>query len=251
MARFGIGKRRRWDLEVDVLALGSGLGGITAALVAHDLGRKTAVLEKDPKLGGVCSYSGGEIFNPNNREMRAAGIEDSEEAARAYFDFVGAGFNDPELTHRLLEIRHEAVEYLTDHAGMGWDCSPTQADYYYPFVPGSRDGGRYLVMNLFSGAELGEWQTRTHISPHHPQGLLHADLIRFGGLAKVKDWDYEMIAERISNDQRAFGPSMMGYLIKAAMIDRGIPAYIDTPARELISDDDGAVIGVRALVWRS
>jgi 3-oxosteroid 1-dehydrogenase len=244
--RFGFGKRRRWDLEVDVVSLGSGLGGLTAAIVAHDLGRKTVVLDKSPKLGGVCAYSGGETFNPCNREMRAAGIEDSEEAARTYIDFIAAGFNDPELTDRLMEARHDALEYLTDRAGMGWEVSPTQADYYYPFAPGSHPGGRYLVMNLFSGAELGEWQTRTHISPHHPQGLLHVDLTRFGGLAKVKDWDYEMIAERVRNDQRAFGPSMMGFVIKAAMIDRGIPAYVDTPARELVTDDNGAVIGVRA-----
>ncbi len=38
---------------------------------------------------------------------------------------------------------------------------------------------------------------------------------------------------------------MMGYFVKAAMIDRGIPAYTETPARELITDS-GAVIGVRA-----
>ena len=240
------GRRQRWDLEVDVLALGSGLGGLTAAIVAHDLGRKVAVLDKSPKLGGVCAYSGGETFNPNNRQMREAGVEDSEEAARRYVDFIAAGFNEPELTDRLMAMRNEAMDYLTDHAKMGWVTSPTQTDYYFPFAPGSHEGGRYLVMNLFSGAELGEWQARTHVSPHHPMGLLHTDLTRFGGLAKVKDWDYEMLAERVENDQRSFGTSMMGYLIKAAMIDRGIPAYVDTPARELITDDDGAVIGVRA-----
>jgi 3-oxosteroid 1-dehydrogenase len=240
------GRRQRWDLEVDVLALGSGLGGLTAAIVAHDLGRKVAVLDKSPKLGGVCAYSGGETFNPNNRQMREAGVEDSEEAARSYVDFIAAGFNEPELTDRLMEMRNEAMDYLTDHAKMGWVTSPTQTDYYYPFAPGSHEGGRYLVMNLFSGAELGEWQTKTLVSPHHPMGLLHTDLTRFGGLAKVKDWDYEMLAERVENDQRSFGTSMMGYLIKAAMIDRGIPAYVETPAHELITDDEGAVIGVRA-----
>ncbi len=51
LVKFGFGRRQRWDLEVDVLSLGSGLGGITAAIVAHDLGRETAVLEKSPKLG--------------------------------------------------------------------------------------------------------------------------------------------------------------------------------------------------------
>ncbi|MBW2425814.1 MAG: FAD-binding protein, partial [Deltaproteobacteria bacterium] len=89
------GRRRRWDLEVDLLALGSGLGGLTAAIVAHDLGREVAVIDKSPKLGGVCAYSGGETFNPNNRQMREAGIEDSEEAAREYVDFIAAGFNEP------------------------------------------------------------------------------------------------------------------------------------------------------------
>ncbi len=239
-------RRQRWDLEVDVLALGSGLGSLTAAIVAHDLGKRVAVIDKSPKLGGVCAYSGGETFNPNNRQMREAGIEDSEEAAREYVDFIGAGFNDPELTDRLMEMRNEAMDYLTDRAKVDWICSTTQIDYYYPFAPGSHEGGRYLVMNLFSGAELGEWQTKTHVSPHHPMGLLHEDLMRFGGLAKVKDWDYELLAERVRNDQRSFGSSMMGYVVKAAMIDRGIPAYVDTPARELITNDEGAVIGVRA-----
>ena len=124
------GRRQRWDLEVDVVALGSGLGGLTAAIVAHDLGRSVVVLDKSPKLGGVCAYSGGEIFNPNNRQMRAAGIEDSEEAAREYIDFISAGFNEPELTDRLMDSRHEAMDYLTDHTGIDWDYSSTQADYY-------------------------------------------------------------------------------------------------------------------------
>jgi 3-oxosteroid 1-dehydrogenase len=244
--RFGFGKRQRWDLEVDVLSLGSGLGGITAAIVAHDLGLETAVLDKSPKLGGVCAYSGGETFNPNNRQMREAGIEDSEEAARQYVDFIAAGHNEPELTDRLMESRHEAMDYITDHTGIDWEISTTHTDYYYPFVPGSHGGGRYLVMKLFSGASLGEWQTKTHISPHHPQGLLHEDLTRMGGLAGAKDWDYEMIAERVAQDQRAFGPSMMGFLLKAALVDRGISAHVETPARELITEDGGAVIGVRA-----
>jgi len=244
--KFGFGRRQRWDLEVDVLSLGSGLGGITAAIVAHDLGREVAVLDKSPKLGGVCAYSGGETFNPNNREMRAAGIEDSEQAARAYLDFLGAGFNDSELTDRLMESRHEAMEYVTDHTGIDWEISSNLADYYYPFIPGSHAGGRYLVMNLFRGADLGEWQTKTHISPHHPQGLRSEDLHRMGGLAKAKDWDYEMIAERVAQDLRAFGSSMMAFLLKAALIDRRIPAYTETPARALITDEEGAVIGVRA-----
>ena len=239
-------RRSRWDLEVDVLSLGSGPGGLTAAIVAHDLGRKTAILEKAPKLGGVAGFSGGEVFHPNSREMRAAGLEDSEEAAREYFDFLSGGFNEAELTERLLTKRAEALEYLADRAGMPWHCVPNLPDYYYPYAPGSREEGRYLAAGLFDGSSLGEWQRRTLVSPHHPMGLLHEDLYRFGGLANVAHWDYELIAQRIEADQRSFGTGMMGYLIKAAVIDRGIPVHAEAPAQELLTDKQGRVIGVRA-----
>ena len=37
-----------WDREVDVLAVGSGLGGLSAAIAAHDAGCDTLVIEKAP-----------------------------------------------------------------------------------------------------------------------------------------------------------------------------------------------------------
>src|SRR2546429_5057850 len=68
---------RNWDLETDLIAVGSGLGGLGAAIVGHDLGARVIVLEKAPKLGGVCAYSGGEVFVPCNHLQHAAGISDS------------------------------------------------------------------------------------------------------------------------------------------------------------------------------
>src|SRR5688572_10291397 len=41
----------RWDVEADVVSIGSGLWGLSAAIVAHDLGASCAVLEKAGKLG--------------------------------------------------------------------------------------------------------------------------------------------------------------------------------------------------------
>ena len=79
MALFG-----KWDLEADVVAVGSGLGGLCAAIAAHDQGKKVVVLEKAPKLGGVCAYSGGEVFLPANHVMARAGLPDSRAAGLAY-----------------------------------------------------------------------------------------------------------------------------------------------------------------------
>ncbi len=51
----------RWDLEVDFVSLGSGIGGLTGAITAHDLGLTAIVLEKAAKVGGVTAYSLGEV----------------------------------------------------------------------------------------------------------------------------------------------------------------------------------------------
>jgi 3-oxosteroid 1-dehydrogenase len=235
----------RWDLEVDLVAVGSGLGGVTAAIVAHDRGQQVALLEKAPRLGGVAGYGGGEVFLPNNYKLRAAGIEDSDAAGREYLRFLAAGFADEELQETLLQTAHEAVEYMGNQAGVRWLAVEGLCDYYYPHAPGTHPGGRYLSVELFKGAELGEWQQRSYTMTPIVPPILHAELYAFGGLAKVTEWDYELLAQRITDDVRAVGPGLMGWFLKAALIDRAIPAFVETPARELVSDA-GRVIGVRA-----
>ncbi len=234
-----------WDLEVDLVCLGSGLGGVGSAIAAHDQGCQAVILDKAPKLGGVCAYGGGEVFVPNNHKMQALGIEDSDEDGRAYFDFLAAGFSDPELRDKLLATMKTAVEYFEKEAGVRWKAVEDLPDYYYPDAPGSRPGGRYLCIELFEGASLGEWQHKTFLTPHFPMGVRHDELYAWGGLAKVTEWNYELLGERITKDLRAWGQGMMGYFLKAAVVDRGIPAYVECPARELLVED-GAVVGVRA-----
>jgi len=237
---------QRWDLEVDVVAVGSGLGAIGAAIAAHDRGSQVVVLEKAGRLGGVCGYGGGEVFVPNSHKMRELGIADSNEAGRRYFEFLSAGFAAPEHQRKLLDTMHTAIEYFEREAGVRWTAVEGLPDYYYPDAPGSHAGGRYLSVELFRGAELGEWQTKTYpMTPHVPPGVLHRELYAWGGLANVTRWDYELVGKRLSEDFRSFGPGMMAWFIKAAMVDRGIPAHVETPVRELVVED-GAVVGVRA-----
>src|SRR4051812_3506635 len=97
-------KLGKWDLTVDLVAAGSGLGGLSAAIMAHDAGLEVAVLEKAPKLGGVCAYSGGEVFVPNNHLERALGIADSRAQGLAYLSFLAAGYAKPELQAVLLDV---------------------------------------------------------------------------------------------------------------------------------------------------
>jgi 3-oxosteroid 1-dehydrogenase len=236
----------RWDLEVDVVAVGSGLGAVCAAIAAHDRGAECALLEKAPKLGGVCAYGGGEVFVPNNHKMREHGDADSDEAARRYFEFVAAGYASAPHQAKLLASMRPAVEYFEKEAGVRWLSVQGLPDYYYPDAPGSVASGRYLCVELFDGAQLGAWQSKSFLTPHFPLGVKHEELYAWGGLAKVTEWNFELLGQRIVADQRAWGAGMMGWFLKAALVDRKIPAFVGCPARALVTDGAGAVVGVRA-----
>lgn len=235
----------KWDLDADLVCVGSGLGGITAAITAHDMGKKTVVLEKAPKLGGVSAYSGGQVWLPNNHKMQEEGFSDSHEAGRAYLDFLAAGYHDPQMLDRMLEAAPKALEYLEHKAGVRWRCIKGFPDYYYPHVPGTCAEGRYLETEMFSGPDLGEWQEKTYISQMFPGGMTHVEMLEWGGISGCKNWNFEKIAANMEADLRGFGSALMAYLVKAAMIDRSIPAYVKTPVHELIAERD-KVVGVRA-----
>ena len=72
-----------WDDEVDLLVLGTGAGGLAAAVTGADAGLATLVLEKTEFLGGTTAYSAGTCWIPGNRFLHDDG--DVEEASR-YLD---------------------------------------------------------------------------------------------------------------------------------------------------------------------
>ena len=63
-----------WDHETDVLVVGSGGGGMTAAMTARDNECDVLVIEKGSLYGGSTAMSGGAIWVPCNHLMEGAGI---------------------------------------------------------------------------------------------------------------------------------------------------------------------------------
>lgn len=73
-----------WDETVDFLIIGSGGGGLAAAVSARERGLDTLVIEKMPVVGGPKAMSGGVLWRPPNPLMSEAGIPDSVEAGLEY-----------------------------------------------------------------------------------------------------------------------------------------------------------------------
>lgn len=232
-----------WDLEVDLVCLGSGLGGLSAAVAAHDRGLSVLVVEKSDKLGGVCAYSGGEVFVVGNHLMQRSAAPDTEAAGRAYLSFLAGGYAEPALADRLYRLGAPIAEALERDAGVKWKIIKDFPDYYHPHAPGTVAAGRYLEVELFEGASLGEWQRKTWSTPHAPPGITHDELFAWGGLAGMAGWDFRTMGRRVRDDLRGMGPGMMGWFVKAVVVDRGVPAWLSSPATALLQEG-GRVVGV-------
>ena len=101
--------------ETDLLILGSGIAGQSAATAAAEAGLGVILAEKTDALGGSTVMSGGWFAFSGTDEQRAEGIEDSAEAFRRDMWEVGAERNDPALLDAYLAHQDAAYRWLKDH----------------------------------------------------------------------------------------------------------------------------------------
>jgi 3-oxosteroid 1-dehydrogenase len=235
----------RWDLETDVVAVGSGIGGLAAAITAHDHGAASLVLERSAQVGGVTAYSLGEVWIPGNRHARALGIEDSVESGFRYVQQLSMGYADEAAVLNQAVHAPAALDYFEQRIGLEMRVIRNCPDYYYGSSNDSVAEGRLLEVEPFAAAQLGDWQERTRVSPHVLYGLTHEDIFENGGSAHIARWDFSKMGERLVNDERCLGPGLIAYFVKGAL-DRGIPLHTGTSVEELIGDGE-RIVGVRAV----
>ena len=217
--------------EFDFIAIGSGAGGLTAAIIVAEQGGRAIVVEKDWAIGGVTALSGGQVWIGGSHFERAAGIEDSAAETTAYLDFLSDGFARPELRDVYVTEGPKILQYLAETIGLPLRIIPDWPDYYYPTAPGSKGEGRFLEAEPFVTATLGEWASRSIAGDYQ---LTSDDRAAAGGSAAEQ---LRLAQGHRERGERCAGAALSGHLIRAAL-DRGVEFRVNTRATRLVRELD-------------
>src|ERR1700733_3955354 len=150
------------EAEFDVVVVGSGAAGMTAALTAAQHGLRTVVLEKTGFFGGSTARAGGGIWAPGNEVLRKAGIQDTAGQARAYLRQVAGDESPDELQQAFLDRSPEMLRFVRAHTPADFAWVPGYADYY-PEAEGGVAAGRSIEPIPLDGRLLGP--ELAHLNP--------------------------------------------------------------------------------------
>jgi len=230
---------KNWDQEVDVIAVGSGGSGLTAALLAHDRGAKALVLERSDKVGGTTAVSGGGLWIPMNHLMAENGIDDSREEALTYCKRLTSGRAEDDMVETFVDTGYKLVRYLADNTEVEFELSRTPD--YRADEEGAKLGGRTLGQQFFEKKLLGEWEAKLRPSPLMFVPLTIDEMLK--GMAKPRSVPVDKIVERMSKGMVGSGNALIGRLLKSCL-DREIEIKLEARARQLVVED-GRVVGLR------
>ncbi|MDX9799761.1 MAG: FAD-dependent oxidoreductase, partial [Spirochaetia bacterium] len=104
--------------RADVIVIGTGFAGLSAAIEAHNAGASVVIIEKMHAPGGNSLISDGGIAAAGTVEQKKAGITDSPELFYKDMMRAGLGINHPELVKTVTDNSKEAYEWLRDYIGV-------------------------------------------------------------------------------------------------------------------------------------
>lgn len=142
-------------INCDLLVVGSGAAGLSAAVTAAFHGLKVIVAEKEPVFGGTTAWSGGWIWAPRNPVAQRAGIVEDVELPRTYLRHVLGPHFDEAKVDAFLDAAPRMVEFFERNTALQFEGGLKIPDTYGK-LPGAGTGGRSVIAAPYDARELGD-----------------------------------------------------------------------------------------------
>ncbi|NUT41166.1 MAG: 3-oxosteroid 1-dehydrogenase [Thermoactinospora sp.] len=241
--------------EYDVVVVGSGAAGMTAALRAAKLGLSAVVVEKAATFGGSAARSGAGIWIPNNEVILRAGVPDTPAKAAQYLAAVVGSEVPAARQQAFLAAGPAMISFVMASSPLRFRWMEGYSDYY-PELPGGLPGGRSIEPDLLDGRVLGAELAR--LNPAYipvPEGTvvfsadyrwLNLALVNARGTAVAA----EVVARWVAAKARGEIPLTMGQALagglRAGLAAAGVPVLLNTPLAGLHFENGraaGVVVG--------
>lgn len=249
-----------FDQQFDVVVVGSGGGGMTAALCAQSLGLSAVVIEKSDKYGGTSAVSGGGIWIPNNDDIARTGGTDSYEEGLTYLKEIVGKEVPQERIEAYLKNAPEMVRYMAKTFGVKYRNVPKYPDYYSN-RPGGKDGWRSMEPVDFDASLLGAEFDRqresfkgTLLMGRIAMNQVEAHTLFSRGPGWIwltlkmllKYWLDIGWRRKTHRDRRQVLGQGMVSALRYAMLQKNVPLVLEAGMDSLI-EDNGRVVGVNVV----
>jgi succinate dehydrogenase/fumarate reductase flavoprotein subunit len=245
--------------QTDLVVIGAGSGGMTAALAGALQGMQVLLCEATQQVGGTSATSAGTIWVPCNTPSRDAGYADSVEDALGYLDALVPSGEARALREAYLRSGSDVIDELAKRTQVKFIAAGRHPDYQD--LPGSKVAGRAMAPLPFDGRSLGREFAR--IRPPMKEFMVlggmmvgKADIGHL--LARFQSWAsfrhvaglvlrYATDRLRFSRGTRLVMGNALVARLYASLKDNRVQMAFGAPLDRLLVED-GRVTGVRLAI---
>ena len=222
--------------ECDVVVIGSGIAGLSAALAAAELGNRVVLLEKAKKLGGGTSLSYGGFWVGQNHLAEQDGEEDDIGQVLSYIRYMAGGYADEDKMLAYAERAPEALRFF-EKCGVRLHVTRGLTDHYWGVAPGARAAGRHLDPDLTSIKALGAWQDKIFIPRDQPTEMTLEEVIQWGGITNPSGWDWDVINRRRQDGMLGRGTGVVVHFVRE-LLSRNVEIRLEAAVSRLAGSAD-------------